>query len=39
MGIGKALLEESRYDQHYGAPINSNLSDYMVSTNADAPRR
>ncbi len=37
MGIGMALLEESRYDQHYGAPINSNLADYMVSTNADAP--
>ena len=37
MGIGMALLEESRYDQHYGAPINSNLADYMVSTNADTP--
>jgi xanthine dehydrogenase YagR molybdenum-binding subunit len=37
MGIGMALLEESRYDKRYGAPINSNLADYMVSTNADAP--
>ena len=37
MGIGMALLEESRYDQRSGAPINSNLADYMVSTNADAP--
>jgi xanthine dehydrogenase YagR molybdenum-binding subunit len=37
MGIGMALLEESRYDKRYGAPINSNLADYMVCTNADAP--
>ncbi len=37
MGIGMALLEEARYDKRYGAPINSNLADYMVSTNADAP--
>ena len=37
MGIGMALLEESRYDKRYGAPINNNLADYMVSTNADAP--
>ena len=37
MGIGMALLEEARYDKRYGAPINSNLADYMVSTNADVP--
>ncbi len=37
MGIGMAMLEEARYDKRYGAPINSNLADYMVSTNADAP--
>ena len=37
MGIGMALLEETRYDARYGAPINSNLADYMVATNADAP--
>ncbi len=37
MGIGMALFEESRYDKRYGAPINSNLADYIVSTNADAP--
>jgi xanthine dehydrogenase YagR molybdenum-binding subunit len=37
MGIGMALFEQARYDKHYGAPINSNLADYIVSTNADAP--
>jgi xanthine dehydrogenase YagR molybdenum-binding subunit len=37
MGVGMALLEEARYDKRYGAPINSNLADYIVSTNADAP--
>ncbi|MDB4873909.1 MAG: aldehyde oxidase and xanthine dehydrogenase molybdopterin binding protein [Gemmatimonadetes bacterium] len=37
MGIGMALFEEARYDKRYGAPINSNLADYIVSTNADAP--
>jgi xanthine dehydrogenase YagR molybdenum-binding subunit len=37
MGIGMALFEQARYDKRYGAPINSNLADYIVSTNADAP--
>jgi len=37
MGIGMALFEEARYDKRYGAPINSNLADYIMSTNADAP--
>jgi xanthine dehydrogenase YagR molybdenum-binding subunit len=37
MGIGMALFEQARYDRRYGAPINSNLADYIVSTNADAP--
>jgi xanthine dehydrogenase YagR molybdenum-binding subunit len=38
MGIGMALFEHTIYDdQHHGAPINSNLADYVVSTNADAP--
>jgi xanthine dehydrogenase YagR molybdenum-binding subunit len=38
MGIGMALFEHTTYDdQHHGAPINSNLADYVVSTNADAP--
>jgi xanthine dehydrogenase YagR molybdenum-binding subunit len=37
MGIGMALFEQARYDKRYGAPINSNLADYIMSTNADAP--
>jgi xanthine dehydrogenase YagR molybdenum-binding subunit len=37
MGIGMALFEEARYDKRYGSPINNNLADYLVSTNADAP--
>jgi xanthine dehydrogenase YagR molybdenum-binding subunit len=38
MGVGMALLEATRYDERYGAPINNNLADYMVATNADAPQ-
>ena len=37
MGIGMALFEETTYDPQHGAPINSNLADYMVTVNADAP--
>jgi xanthine dehydrogenase YagR molybdenum-binding subunit len=37
MGIGMALFEETTYDPQTGAPINSNLADYMVTVNADAP--
>jgi xanthine dehydrogenase YagR molybdenum-binding subunit len=37
MGIGMALLEHTSYDQQSGAPINSNLADYMVAVNADVP--
>ena len=37
MGVGMALFEETNYDSRKGAPINSNLADYIVSTNADAP--
>ncbi|HZD50783.1 MAG TPA: molybdopterin cofactor-binding domain-containing protein, partial [Silvibacterium sp.] len=37
MGVGMALLEETKYDPRNGAPINNNLADYMVATNADAP--
>ena len=38
MGVGMALFEATRYDQRYGGPINNNLADYMVATNADAPQ-
>jgi xanthine dehydrogenase YagR molybdenum-binding subunit len=37
MGIGMALFEETTFDPQTGAPINSNLADYMVTVNADAP--
>jgi xanthine dehydrogenase YagR molybdenum-binding subunit len=37
MGIGMALLEHTSYDPQTGAPINSNLADYVVAVNADAP--
>lgn len=37
MGIGMALLEHTSYDQQNGAPINSNLADYVMAVNADAP--
>ncbi len=37
MGVGMALFEETNYDSRKGEPINSNLADYLVPTNADAP--
>ena len=37
MGVGMALFEETKYDARKGEPINSNLADYLVPTNADAP--
>ncbi len=37
MGVGMAIFEKTKYDSRYGAPINNNLADYMVTTNADAP--
>jgi xanthine dehydrogenase YagR molybdenum-binding subunit len=37
MGIGMGLFEETAYDPRSGAPINSNLADYIVATNADIP--
>lgn len=37
MGIGMALLEHTSYDRATGAPINSNLADYVVAVNADVP--
>jgi xanthine dehydrogenase YagR molybdenum-binding subunit len=37
MGIGMALFEHTTYDQQSGAPINSNLADYVMTVNADAP--
>ena len=37
MGIGMALFEHTSYDRQTGAPINSNLADYIVAVNADVP--
>ena len=37
MGIGMGLFEHTTYDPQNGAPINSNLADYVVAVNADAP--
>src|SRR5688572_477839 len=37
MGIGMALLEHTTYDPQNGAPINSNLADYVMAVNADVP--
>jgi xanthine dehydrogenase YagR molybdenum-binding subunit len=37
MGIGMALFEHTHYDPQNGAPINSNLADYIVAVNADHP--
>ena len=39
MGVGMALLEETHYDLQNGAPINSNLADYVMAVNADVPLR
>jgi xanthine dehydrogenase YagR molybdenum-binding subunit len=38
MGIGMALFEETSYDPQNGAPINSNLADYIMAVNADVPK-
>jgi xanthine dehydrogenase YagR molybdenum-binding subunit len=37
MGIGMALFEGTEYDPQNGAPMNANLADYVVATNADVP--
>ena len=37
MGIGMALFEGTEYDTRSGAPVNANLADYVVATNADVP--
>ncbi len=37
MGVGMALFEHTHYDPETGAPLNSNLADYVVAVNADAP--
>lgn len=38
MGVGMALFERTHYDPRSGAPVNSNLADYVMPTHADAPQ-
>jgi xanthine dehydrogenase YagR molybdenum-binding subunit len=38
MGVGMALFEHTVYDERSGKPVNSNLADYIVASNADTPR-
>src|SRR5260370_11118336 len=38
MGIGMGLMEHTTYGPQNGAPINSNLADYIVAVNADVLR-
>jgi xanthine dehydrogenase YagR molybdenum-binding subunit len=38
MGIGHALLEETRIEPTTGRFANANLADYLVPVNADIPR-
>ena len=38
MGIGMALFEHTTYDPQNGAPINSNIADYIMAVNADVPK-
>jgi xanthine dehydrogenase YagR molybdenum-binding subunit len=37
MGVGMALFEHTMYDPRNGAPINSNLADYIIASHADSP--
>jgi xanthine dehydrogenase YagR molybdenum-binding subunit len=37
MGVGMTMLEATEYDPRNGAPINSNLADYVVAVHADCP--
>lgn len=37
MGVGMALMEETRYDARTAQPINGNFADYLVPTCADLP--
>ena len=37
MGVGMALFEVTHYDPQTAAPLNRNLADYVVASNADHP--
>ncbi len=38
MGMGMALFEATHYEPTKGAPLNSNLAEYIVPVNADMPK-
>ncbi|WP_050025540.1 xanthine dehydrogenase family protein molybdopterin-binding subunit [Verrucomicrobium sp. BvORR034] len=38
MGVGMTLFEQTQYEHGTGAPINSNLADYIMAVNADVPK-
>ncbi len=38
MGVGMALTEATEYDPKTGLPVNGNLAEYHVATNADSPQ-
>lgn len=37
MGVGMGLLEQTIYDPRHGHPVNDNMADYLMATNADCP--
>jgi xanthine dehydrogenase YagR molybdenum-binding subunit len=37
MGIGMGMLEHTIYDPRNGRPVNCNMADYLMATNADCP--
>lgn len=38
MGVGMGMFEQTVYDPRNGAPVNSNLADYIVASHADTPQ-
>jgi xanthine dehydrogenase YagR molybdenum-binding subunit len=38
MGVGMGLLEHTIYDPRNGRPVNHNVADYLMATNADCPQ-
>lgn len=37
MGLGQALMEETRLDRHNGRWMNADLSEALIPTQADVP--
>jgi xanthine dehydrogenase YagR molybdenum-binding subunit len=38
MGVGMGMLEQTIYDSRNGRPVNHNMADYLMATNADCPQ-